>query len=709
MKYDRSTGFWKRESFWKIAAIASVAISIPIAGIQHGTEQQREWGKLGAFSVLTGIAASYACTQKHLPNEWEEEIRKRLQLLEEEEERLKNELTEIEIAQHKLDEDENLIAAKWESIKQAESNIDGVISERLELATVEKMKHLQDWENRLVKEQTAFEINSQRAVDEINEELKEKQQQLINERTELEEKHQKVVEIYKQKVAEQSELIHLLDAPKFPTKREIMAEVYCSDFIKACLRWEKRIKADCYDRQPMDDGKSHNFWLKLRDNSLAAELKTEEFRNWVALQCKFPVTPFVIFHPSEGTIEIQIPHNIRAYKAPKEYQIATTANEVKGYMLKPGNTLPKFVTQQNHVCGWGSTGEGKSTLIANTIGAMAQSMGDGVEIITTIPKMDEGIRELFPSINYLGFRKSIFGLLEAATELVYRNKLDIEAYENGETVGGWDKLIYFFDEYSEIASRWNSCNKEEFEEIIEQFKATLDDARRRVFEDEIEGELKYSSFANRLLLFCWRVGRALGVKVFIFGQNLMPKTLKVNKVDLENASFICMPTCVDFGVGYRVKETEINMVNSQYEKIGEILDTDPNLKYHALFIPTSGKPYFAQLPAPNTYEVPCEQSKTVRTSSQSSHENTPKTSNLPKSENIDTEQVSPLFDDLAKINSKCRIQAQKLDIEAWRELPKTLKGKIKKTEVYKLLGVRQSKQQKLVSQYIDWLEETYNS
>jgi hypothetical protein len=724
------------ENFWKVATVASVALSIPIAGIQQGNADQREFAKLGTFMCLTGIAGYYAASQKHLPSEWEEEIERRLQSLSHEEENLKRELAEIGIQKNQIDEETRLIDAKWQALRQAEANIDTVITQQVETLTVKEVARLQNWENDLIRQQADFDVRSQQTKQEIEADFLEKRDSLEKHLDDLTAKHERVVSQLQGTLEQQKELIYLLDAPRFPNKRETMAEVYCHDFIRACLVWEPKIKADCYERQPMDDGKSFNFWLKLRDNNHGKDIRSDDFRNWIALQCKFPVQPYITMHPSEGTIEVQIPHNLKAYKPPKEYQIKVTTNQVVGSILKPASGLYDFVTNQNHITVWGSTGEGKTTLVANIIGAMSQTLGKNVRIITTIPKIDSDTQKLFPSIDYLGFRNSIYGLLEAATELVYRNQLGIEAYQTKQDIPEFQPLIYFLDEYSEIASRWNSTDKEEFETVIATFKAGLDVARRKVFECEMEGELKHTNFASRLLLFGWRVGRALKVKFFIFGQNLMPTTLKVNKVDLENSAFICMPKCVKFGVDYRVRETEATGLNSDFEKIKEVVNNNEELRYYALFIGTSGQPYYAQLPAPNTFLIPGDMvqvkpltqahldgsddgldQKDCDTSNNTSNHlaTTPDTERLDiqglgssNDATLVTVSVVTHLDALSKINSRCLNLANKPEIEVWRNAPKNLKGDIKKTSFYGEYGIKNSKHRKIASDFIDYLDRKYS-
>jgi ABC-type lipopolysaccharide export system ATPase subunit len=70
--------------------------------------------------------------------------------------------------------------------------------------------------------------------------------------------------------------------------------------------------------------------------------------------------------------------------------------------LQPADRLIQFVRDSYHVGLWGSTGQGKTTAISNIIGGMVQDLGGAPTMRTTIPKIDEGTRDIFPAVNWLG-------------------------------------------------------------------------------------------------------------------------------------------------------------------------------------------------------------------------------------------------------------------------------------------------------------------
>ncbi len=89
--------------------------------------------------------------------------------------------------------------------------------------------------------------------------------------------------------------------------------------------------------------------------------------------------------------------------APKKVA-ATPEESAKEFKLslKPSESLIDFVNSSYHIGMWGETGRGKSTAISNTIGGLIQALGASPTIRSTIPKIDEDTREMFPHIDWLG-------------------------------------------------------------------------------------------------------------------------------------------------------------------------------------------------------------------------------------------------------------------------------------------------------------------
>ncbi|NJL81071.1 MAG: hypothetical protein HC917_23940 [Richelia sp. SM2_1_7] len=201
--------------------------------------------------------------------------------------------------------------------------------------------------------------------------------------------------------------------------------------------------------------------------------------------------------------------------------------------------------------------------------------------------------------------------------------------------------------------------------------------------------------------------------MFIFGQNLQPSNLGVKKPDLHNTSWLFMPKNIGSAFVYKATETDKSSLESEHQKIREVVQADRNLRFYGLYFPVEGDAFYSQLPAPNTYAIPRDTSRTPGEHPESSHEDTADLGKMAKNAKQAkpySVSVRPCFDEMAKINSECLKQSQKLDIEDFGELPKSMTtGKVKKTEVYKLLKVKSAKHQKLVKEYIDYMDKEYNT
>ena len=272
--------------------------------------------------------------------------------------------------------------------------------------------------------------------------------------------------------------------------------------------------------------------------------------------------------------------------------------------LQPPLQMIQFVRDSYHVGLWGSTGQGKTTAIANIIGGMVRELGGAPTMRTTIPKMDEDTRNIFPHVDWLGVPNSIFGLLEGALEIQYRIHVNEQAYLKNEPFPEFEPILFFIDEINLIFSRWRKINDADLEDVLVRFEATLEGARLNYFNQFMRTELENykSEFAKRLLLFIWQTGRSLKVKSLIAGQNLQPGAFGIMKTDLDNCSYIALGRSAKSCAKYKVNEFEVDKISQQYELIQKELETQPELKFTGLYCPTQGKAFYGILPPPNYYE-----------------------------------------------------------------------------------------------------------
>jgi len=197
--------------------------------------------------------------------------------------------------------------------------------------------------------------------------------------------------------------------------------------------------------------------------------------------------------------------------------------------------LPAFIKENPQICLMGDTGEGKTTLLNNLIALMAEEFEGRASLVLTNPKPNEETD--LSKLKYSDFETSIFGLLEAATEILYRLSINNRELLKRKRVPDnplpqWDPVIYFFDEFSEIAGVWNRCKEPVMEEVLNEFERSLP-VEKRFAMDFIRMRVSPGTFAADLLKFCWRVGRTEKVKVLIAGQNLKAGTLSVTIQDLH--------------------------------------------------------------------------------------------------------------------------------------------------------------------------------
>ncbi|MDJ0733243.1 MAG: hypothetical protein QNJ47_04005 [Nostocaceae cyanobacterium] len=619
-----------------VGALAALMLPFQAAKIHPGF-------KLAFAGLGLVLSTPVVCRAKHQLTELEKDLCGRYKRLTDAEEDLQRQLDALE--QRKQQQLGELNTA-WERLHSREQQLNEQYAQKLAKLDTEVEK----FEKQRLEETEAFEMRLELAEQALEQEYKAKEseftlqvrdfnekvattkqqidqmkasisQELQQERERLEglyqdavtkfdeerdqifKRHSAEIEIWKERYATAKAQLQILQAPKMPRRRETMAEVWTEDIIWRLWRNNPAIKCDCYNhKQPVDLGTHIAIWLQLRDNSQITELTKDSTRNALALDCKFP-TPYFICESAEGIIRVEIPqqHN---YKPPKQYQVKESKQQLKT-KEPPKTHFQKFLDDSHQVCLLGSTGDGKTTLIGNILGLFNQLLGGSAQLVITNPKVSESSIGELASAKYLGFKESIFGLLEAATAIMYRLWLNEKAARSGQPLPQHQPIIYFFDEYSEVAARWNAVDVKVFNKTLKRFKQLLDPDQLQVFENEIEEFLKPSDFAGQLLKFIWRVGRSEKVKSLIAGQNLMPNTLKVNVVDLLNTGIIALGDTAGWAL-----ENTISMFASEGLKhefnlrieIAQSASKDEPEKYFGVFKSPKSRPYFALLPAPSSYQ-----------------------------------------------------------------------------------------------------------
>ena len=431
---------------------------------------------------------------------------------------------------------------------------------------------------------------------------------------------------------------------------------------------------------------------------------------------------------STATLTVQLRRKVKKVVTPEEF----TQNLRDA--LQPPEALIKFVGDAYHVGLWAETGSGKTTAMSNIIGGMFQELGGAPEIRTTIPKIDDEVSEIFPTVDWLGVPNSIFGMLEAALEIQYRIHKNEEAYLKKQKMPSFSAIIFFIDEINLIFSRWKRINEADMENVLSRFKETISGERLEYFEQFMQIELMNykNEFAKRLLLFIWQTGRSLKVKSLIAGQNLMPGNFGIMKNDLANCSYLALGDAIDTCKNYKVKSSYLDEITSQKEQIDEGRLTDPSLKFTGLYCPSLGKPFFGIMPAPNSYKWNVQEG-----TNNSNLSNQEKYSSINEkgvqqglsamsgtmyktSDNVDIVQKDcpqentgeVLSDRVLEVCTKLSEPFKNLQYEGmaslYAKLPKKADGSVRKTLAYsQVFKVKRRDEQKIYSEFIDLLEAEF--
>jgi hypothetical protein len=244
-----------------------------------------------------------------------------------------------------------------------------------------------------------------------------------------------------------------------------------------------------------------------------------------------------------------------------------------------------FIENCYHIGLFGPTRIGKTITMNNILGAMQQRLGNTAELIVGDAKLSTALKALKP--RYLGARECLIGLRDAADEIQHRIDLREADYRSDRPLTNFssDQRIYFFDEINEVIARFNT---------------PVDPTDIEWLKDH-DFPLKYA--VSTYLFRIWRMEAELGILSLIAGQNLMANVLKINIVDLENLGLMFMSGAISVGIQYRCKGSEKAEMEEQYRLRREryFKTKDICFKHYGFFCLPNEKPYFAQMPAPETY------------------------------------------------------------------------------------------------------------
>jgi len=260
--------------------------------------------------------------------------------------------------------------------------------------------------------------------------------------------------------------------------------------------------------------------------------------------------------------------------------------------------LVSFIKTNPQICLMGDSGEGKTTLINNLTRLMEGELGSDAELVIINPKPSPETD--LSKLKYADFESSIFGLLEAATEILYRLELNTQALLKRREIPdsplpAFPPLIYFFDEFSELAGVWNKCKPDVMEEVLDTFEDSLPPEKLKTM-SFIRKRVVPTSFAADLLKFCWRVGRTEQVKLLIAGQNLKAGTIGTTVQDLHQTAIIYLGEAIREGLENRISSWQKESLTQEYAHRSQKVATGKTSRFYGLFVPKGSKAYFSTLP-----------------------------------------------------------------------------------------------------------------
>ncbi len=564
----------------------------------------------------------------------------------------------------KHDEEWNPISEAWKEIELEREKLNN----QYILDTENHSKELEDL--RLFHLEELEDIRQQH-----HEELNNQREECLQENKQIIELYENELELYTEQLQLKESLLKQAKLPKLASGIS-RTEYYANKIIN--FLYSKEIECDYVDSW---EESTFDLVRLIPKNSSLKEFKNLSDDLQVELRLNYPPQ----FEINLGYIQIKINTKL----------IQTTPNKSDKPVEPSENHFQIFLEKAHQLSLTGATGDGKTALITNIVGLFNEILGGNSELVITNPKPSKSSISL-GNAKYLGFKKSIFGLLEAATEITYRLWLNQQAIEQGKALPNYSPKIYFFDEYSEIAARWNKVNKSVFEKTLTAFKNQLDPKYKRIFESEMEEFLSPNNFASELLKFIWRVGRSEKVKSLIAGQNLMPNVLGVNKIDLLNCGFINLGDTAQWSLNNVFKDWSNEELQQEYKERIAASQLDEKLKYFGLFKSPRSAPYFAKLPDIGQYPLKAVISQNNR--------NTEDVELVPElMEDMRDGEFPILFDNRNLFPE----MSEKDEINLWGKIKLMIDNKQKKQAITELLNLKTREYRKGIN-YIEFLKEKYD-
>mgnify|MGYP001792578991 FL=1 len=243
-----------------------------------------------------------------------------------------------------------------------------------------------------------------------HEELNNQREECLNENKQIVELYENELELYTEQLQLKENLLKQAKLPKLASGIS-RTEYYANKIIN--FLYSKNIDCDYADSW---EESTYDLIRLVPKNTNLKEFKSLIDELQIELRLNYPPQ----FEINLGYIQIKINTKL----------IETTPNKNNKPVEPSENHFQIFLEKSHQLSLTGATGDGKTALISNIIGLFNDILGGNSELVITNPKPSKSSVAL-GTAKYLGFKKSIFGLLEAATEITYRLWLNQNAIEQG--------------------------------------------------------------------------------------------------------------------------------------------------------------------------------------------------------------------------------------------------------------------------------------